>query len=148
MGVLFWLALTLILLVIEALTLGLVTIWFACGAFAAAITAMIIGTGHVAAELIVFVIFSGLTIVLIRPFFKGRLKTGSSKTNIDELIGKKVKVITKIDNFNGTGQVMVNGIEWTALSADDNKVIDENAAVVIKEIRGVKLIVEKYEEEL
>lgn len=147
MGVLFWLALTLILLVIEALTLGLVTIWFACGAFAAAITAIFIGEGHVAVELIVFVIFSGLTILLIRPFFKGKLKAGSSKTNIDELIGKKVKVLTKIDNFNGTGQVMVNGIEWTALSADDNKVIEENAAVVIKEIRGVKLIVEKYEEE-
>ncbi len=147
MGVLFWLALTLVLLVIEALTLGLVTIWFACGAFAAAITAMFIGTGHVAVELIVFVVFSGLTIFLIRPFFKGKLKVGNSKTNIDELIGKKVKVLTKIDNFNGTGQVMVNGIEWTALSADDNKVIDENAAVIIKEIRGVKLIVEKYEEE-
>ena len=64
------------------------------------------------------------------------------KTNADSLIGQSYKVISRIDNINNTGMVNVKGQVWTARSADD-MVIEENEIVVVKEIIGVKLIVYK-----
>lgn len=64
------------------------------------------------------------------------------KTNVDGLIGRKAKVITKIDNNEPSGVAVVNGQEWTARSADDAVTIPVGTHVLIKEVRGVKLIVE------
>ena len=51
-----------------------------------------------------------------------------------------------IDNLAQTGQVRINDIEWTARSADDEK-IGKDTVVTIQEIRGVKLIVKQNKED-
>ena len=68
------------------------------------------------------------------------------QTNANSLIGKKASVIQEIDNLAQTGQVRINDIEWTARSADDEK-IGEGTVVTIEEIRGVKLIVKQNKED-
>ena len=68
------------------------------------------------------------------------------QTNANSLIGKKAVVIQEIDNLAQTGQVRINDIEWTARSADDEK-IGEGTVVKIEEIRGVKLIVKQNKED-
>ena len=55
-------------------------------------------------------------------------------------------VITKIDNNEPSGVAVVNGQEWTARSADDAVTIPAGTYVLIKEVRGVKLIVEPVSE--
>jgi membrane protein implicated in regulation of membrane protease activity len=65
------------------------------------------------------------------------------KTNADGLIGKKGIVTEEISNLHATGQVTISGLEWTARSVNDEVTIENGSVVVIREIRGVKLIVEK-----
>lgn len=65
-----------------------------------------------------------------------------SKTNVDSLPGEKAVVIKTIDNLRGTGQAVVNGLEWSAKSKDET-IIDEGKVVRIVAVEGVKLIVEE-----
>ena len=64
------------------------------------------------------------------------------KTNVESLIGKHVIVSADIDNLKSTGQVLINGVEWTARSKHGDT-IETGTEVVIDEISGVKAIVEK-----
>ena len=57
------------------------------------------------------------------------------------MIGKEGKVTELIDNFNETGKIIVDGMEWTARASEENTRIQAGQKVVIQEIRGVKAIV-------
>lgn len=138
MGVLFWIILMGILLVYEAGTVGLFTIWFACGAFVCAIISIFIKNWVL--EWIVFCAVSLVTLLLFRPSAVKKINKNVKPTNVDSLIGVKAKVTEKIDNLNGTGAVFVNGLTWTAVSAED-KVIEVDTIVTITEVKGVKVIV-------
>jgi membrane protein implicated in regulation of membrane protease activity len=143
MGVIFWLAAMLLLLVIEACTLGLVTIWFAVGAFLSAVLSVFIK--NVWIEWLIFVLVSAVSLAIIRPLLIDKVNSKKTKTNVESLIGKRARVVKEIDNFAGSGTVILNGMEWSALS-DDDKVIKEGTNVSVKQVRGVKLIVERMEE--
>jgi ADP-glucose pyrophosphorylase len=58
-------------------------------------------------------------------------------------IGKKAKVTEAIDNLNGGGRVDFNGQSWAAVSTADGRKIEKDALVVIRDIKGVKMIVEE-----
>lgn len=77
-----------------------------------------------------------------RPIAKKHLDNKLVKTNVESLIGKHVIVSADIDNLKSTGQVMINGVEWTARSKHGDT-IETGTEVVIDEISGVKAIVEK-----
>ena len=66
----------------------------------------------------------------------------SIKTNTEALVGKTARVIVDINNLKSQGQVVINGLEWTARSSDDTVVFKIGDAVTIVGIEGVKLIVE------
>ncbi|HOK50054.1 MAG TPA: NfeD family protein, partial [Sedimentibacter sp.] len=71
-----------------------------------------------------------------------KFKVGRFKTNAESLIGRSFKVESTIDNINNTGTVKVNGQIWSARSLDD-QVIEKDEIVVVRNIVGVKLIVER-----
>ena len=77
-----------------------------------------------------------------RPIAKKHLDNQLVKTNVESLIGKHVIVSADIDNLKSTGQVLINGVEWTARSKHGDT-IETGTEVVIDEISGVKAIVEK-----
>ena len=77
-----------------------------------------------------------------RPIARKHLDNKLVKTNVESLIGKHVIVSADIDNLKSTGQVMINGVEWTARSKN-NDIIEAGTEVVVDEISGVKAIVEK-----
>ncbi len=145
MGIFFWFSLTLVLLVFEASTLGLVCIWFAAGALVTAIVSLYMDI--IWLQWLIFALVSGLSLILVRPLIADKLNSKLEKTNIESIIGAKGKVEKKIDNFNGAGEVTVKGQTWTALSVSDDKVIEKGALVKVKEIQGVKLIVEEVKED-
>ena len=139
-----WLVAFVILIGIEAATMALTTIWFAGGAvfaFFAAVLGFSIQT-----QLVVFLIVSFILLLFTRPFAMRFVNRETVKTNVDGLIGRRAKVITKIDNNEPSGATVVDGQEWTARSMDDAVTIPVGTHVVIKEVRGVKLIVEPVSE--
>lgn len=139
-----WLGILVILLIIEILTMGLTTIWFAGGALAA-FGAGVIGFGLVV-QVVVFVVVSVLLLVLTRPLAVKYFNQERQKTNAESLIGQQALVIEDIDTLQSAGRVEVNGQEWSAKTDESDGKIEKNKIVVIDGIQGVKLIVRDREE--
>lgn len=134
----FWVVMLVVLLVVEAVTAQMVTIWFAAGA-AAAIAAELLGA-QVWLQWIVFVAVSAITLVATRPLVRKLTRTKVQPTNADRCIGQTAVVVEEINNIEGKGQVHVNGVVWTARSSDGS-VFRKDEKVTVEKIDGVKLIV-------
>ena len=137
--VLFWIAALVVFLVVEAVSAGLVSIWFAAGALAALICALL--HGPVWLQAIWFVVVSGVTLILTRPLVKKYVNAKSVATNADRNIGRTAVVTERIDDLAGTGAVKLDGVLWTARSSGGEP-IEVGTAVTVREIQGVKLMVE------
>lgn len=133
-----WLVAFLVLLLIEIATLGLVTIWFA-GACLIAMVVSALGA-PLWLQLAVFVIVSVVLFVFTRPIAMKYFNKSREKTNVENVIGKYAIVTETIDNLRGTGSVQLNGLDWTARSAEEALVIEKDTKVEILEVKGVKLI--------
>lgn len=135
-----WIIIAGILIIIELLTVSLISIWFAAGAAAAAICAWFESAFSV--QFGVFVGASLLFLALMRPIAMHFQHTEKkTPTNADSLIGKEVIVKSSIDNVHSTGSVIVNGQEWSARNEKGNQPIAAGLIVQIVAIRGNKLIV-------
>ena len=128
-----------VLLVGEAITIGLTFVWFAVGALGALIVAVL--GGALWLQVVIFLALSGVTLALARPVFARFLKTSHAATNADRVIGQTAVVTEQIDNLSGTGQVNVAGQIWSARSAHD-VVIPRETEVRVLKISGVKVLVE------
>ena len=136
-----WLILFGILLAVEALTLGLTTIWFAVGALVAALLSLVSNSWPV--EVIVCFVVSFVLLFFTRPWAIKYLNSKRTKTNFESYLGKTAKVTEQINNVNAVGTVMLDGQEWTARAAKDAVIIEAGTLVEVKDIVGVKLIVEE-----
>jgi membrane protein implicated in regulation of membrane protease activity len=134
-----WLIVLVVFLVIEIITLGLTTIWFAVGALLAFFAAWLGAPEGI--QLAIFFVVSFVLLFFTRPLVQKKLNDSREKTNVNSMIGKEGKVLETIDNFNGKGRILVGGMEWTARALEEENVISEGAKVTIQEIRGVKAIV-------
>lgn len=138
--VIFWTVLLILLVVVEIATMGLTTIWFAAGALIAAIAAACGAPLFV--QITLFLAVSVLMLVFTRPVATKYFNTNRVKTNVESLAGQKGIVTGEIDNLKGQGQVTLNGMVWTARSVKQGDVIPEGSVVIVREVRGVKLMVE------
>ena len=134
----FWLIVGIIFAVSEALTVGLVTIWFTGGAVVALVAALL-GAGIPVQVVLFFIVSIGL-LVTTRKIFVNKLKTGGTKTNVDALVGEEAKVLTEIKPFE-PGSVKLKGQEWTAVAKDDTLTIASGDIVKVVAIEGVKVVV-------
>ena len=139
-----WLILLACFLVVEAITVGLTTIWFAGGALVAAIASGL-GAG-ILIQWVLFLIVSLALLIFTRPMAVRYMNKGVPKTNVNSLIGERAVVIQKINNLEQTGQVRINDIEWMARTSSDEVTIPEHAIVTIEDVQGVKLIVKEETE--
>ena len=89
-----WLVILAIMILIEAVTMGLTTVWFALGALGAAVVTGFGGGFWL--QFTVFVILSFLSMIVFRPIAMRFFNPVKEKTNIDEIIGKKAVVIESI----------------------------------------------------
>lgn len=135
-----WIIAMVVFLIIEAVTVGIASIWFAVGALFAMVTAML--GAELWIQIAVFIIVSAVTLYFTRPLVKKYINNKVEPTNADMIIGKECRVVETVDNISGTGAVYVDGKTWTARSADD-EVIGEGELVKAIRIEGVKLIVSK-----
>lgn len=136
-----WLAIAVVMFIIEAVTTGLATLWFGIGALVAMI--MDLCGASVPAQIIVMAAVSIVCFVLcmiwVRPKLESLRKKNIQHTNADRLIGREGVVIVPLNNTEGKGQVKVDGQIWSAKAEAD---IAEGIRVTVKAIEGVKLVVE------
>ncbi len=138
----FWLALAALFTLIEVFTFGLATIWFALGALLMVFLSFLpIPFGW---QVLLFLVISSVLLVLTRPVAIRKLRVGRAKTNADALVGTKALVIKDITEFE-KGLVRVNGMEWSAQSADGSA-LPQDSVCIIERIEGVTLSVRKINE--
>lgn len=138
--VIVWLVLMAGLLVIEIVTLGLTTIWFAAGALIAFLAAL--AGLHLGIQIGAFVVVSVALLFFTRPLAVKYLNSRTTKTNAEALVGKSARVTIGINNLKSEGQVVINGLEWTARSSVETVTFKPDDYVTVVGIEGVKLIVE------
>ncbi|MCI6059673.1 MAG: NfeD family protein [Dorea sp.] len=144
MKTIYWLAIFIVLLVIEIITMGLTTIWFAGGALMA-LAAGLLGFGNTV-QIVVFVVVSALLLILTRPLAVKYFNQERLKTNAESLIGQRALVIEDIDTLEARGRVEIRGQEWAAKTDEPDGKLAKNTVVVVNGIQGVKLIVRAREE--
>ncbi len=133
-----WLGIFLVLLVLEIISLGLTTIWFAGGALAAFAAALL--GANIIIQAVLFLVISLVLLFVTRPIAVKYFNNNLAKTNVENVIGKTAKVSRQIDNVNSLGEAVLEGETWMARS-ENNEIIAEGTLVTVVAVEGVKLIV-------
>ena len=136
--VVIWLILTALFLVVELVTVAMVSVWFMAGTLAALVAAAL--GAAVWLQIVLFLLVSVLCFVLLYPRLKHLIGRNRHATNADMVLGETCVVTQRIDNIAGTGAVSVGGKTWTARTAS-GEIIEAGVHVRADKIEGVKLIV-------
>lgn len=136
-----WLVSVIVFAVIEMANASFFIIWFAIGSLGAMIASLFISS--IAVQFFIFIIISTTLLLLTHKITKKFFHSKPIyKTNIDTVKNAQGIVIEEINNMKGTGQVKVKGEIWSALSASD-EIIAMNASIIVSEVKGVKLVVNR-----
>ena len=138
-----WLGLVAVLLLAEAMTVGLTTIWFAGGALVAAIASFF--QVNLVIQVLLFLV---VLLIFTRPWAIRFMNSNREKTNVDSLIGESAVILEKVDNLKETGKAQVRGMEWTVRTEKDEETVEKGEVVTIVKVQGVKLIVKRRKEEI
>lgn len=136
-----WLIIFVACIVIEIITMGLTTIWFAGGALIAAVGAAL--NAPLWLQIVLFVAVSLVLLYFTRPIAVKYFNKDRVRTNAESLVGKQAIVISEIDNLQGIGQVTVGGQEWSARTTIEGITLPVGSVVIVRAISGVKLMVEE-----
>ena len=128
-----WVAVTIICVVIESLTLALTTIWFGISAFVMVFLAFT--PLPFVAQLFIFVALAMALLIFTRPVVKKKLSQKQIATNYERIIGQ-IAVVTKKITALDKGSIKINGMEWTAAVKEDI-VLEKGSKCIIEEIAGV-----------
>jgi membrane protein implicated in regulation of membrane protease activity len=134
----FWLAAMVVFIAAEAMTVSLVSIWFAAGALGAIIVALL--GGGLVLQVTVFLALAVALLLSLRSIVRKHFTPHVTKTNIDSVIGATGIVVTPVNNIAALGQVQINGMEWSARSSD-NSHIPAGVMVRVDRVEGVKVFV-------
>ena len=136
-----WLAIIIITIIVEVLTVGLTSIWMTGGALGALVVAAI--SGPVWLQIIVFFVVTGVLLVFTRPWAIKHFNRERIRTNVDAIVGSKVRVVEAVNNDLNTGKVLCNGMEWTARSVSSDITFEIEEMAVVDSVQGVRLILKK-----
>jgi len=140
----FWLVVLVVLVVIELLTMGLTTVWFAGGALVATVAALF--HAPLTLQVILFLLVSAILLFFTRPLAVKYFNKDRVRTNAESLVGRQAIVISEVDNLQGIGQVSVGGMEWSARTKEDGVRLPVGTVATVLAINGVKLVVEERKE--
>lgn len=133
-----WIAVIVLAAVIEVLTDQLIAIWFIPGS-AIGVVLDFLEVPFIW-QALVLLVTTAVGIFVGKKFISKKLKSSSTKTNIDAIIGERCIVTEKIDNFAGCGQAKVKGQIWSARGVGEDDIFEVGEALHIVAIEGVKLI--------
>lgn len=140
-----WLALLIVLLLVEIITVGLTCIWAAGGA----LVAMMLSLLHISMgwQMTAFLLVTAILLYFTRPFAVKVINSKREKTNYEEVIGKTIRIAERVSNMEQTGMAVVDGKEWTVRAENESEILEEGVLAKVVNISGVKLIVKKQEED-
>ena len=138
-----WIVAMIVFLIVEGITLGLTSLWFAIGSLAALISALF--EAPVWMQVAWFLVISAAALAATRPLARKYLNPNCQPTNADRVVGMEGIVTEAIDNLKARGQVSVGGSVWTARTGDA-RTIPKDSLVRVLRIEGVKIIVAPAEE--
>ena len=134
-----WLVVLIVSIVVEIISLGLTSIWFAGGAIVALILSAV--SLPLWLQILVFLVVSIVLMIFTRPIAVKYFNKDRVRTNVESMIGRQAIVISEVNNLQGIGQVTVGGQEWSARSEDDSQRFAVGTVVDVVAVSGVKLIV-------
>ena len=135
-----WVGIFVVLVVIEAATQGLTTIW---GAASALIMVFISQTGmSVGWQILLFLAITLGFVVTTRPILVKKFKIGNNRTNVDTMIGEQVIVTKEIKTFEKGEARSKNGVIWSVTSTDGSD-IEEGAVCTVQSVEGNTLRIER-----
>lgn len=135
-----WLVIIIFLIILEAITVDLVTIWYIVSALVALALSLFIDSFFI--QFLVFVLLGTFLLITTRKQLVKLIGKKDEKTNLDRVVGM-TGIVTEDISKNKMGAVKVDGKEWTAMS--DKKII-KDSVVKILSIDGVKLKVEEVDD--
>lgn len=135
-----WLMLLIALVVFEAVTVNLVSVWFAVGAASALVTSAFTDSGKI--QFIVFVLVSVVALLATRPLAKRYAKERSVPTNAGRNVGRKGQVLVEITP-NVPGRVRLDGVDWMARSETP---IPDGTLCEVLAVEGAALVVRPVED--
>lgn len=140
-----WVLLMIIFFLAEAITVQLVSIWFAVGCLAGAITTFFTDSFWI--QLVTVLVVSVVCLLAFMPFVIKQRKQSANHEPIglEKLIGQIGVVMEDINNIDGVGVVKVRGSTWSAI-AEDGGSLSKNTYIRVTGIRGVKVLVVPVEE--
>ena len=141
-GIITWLVMMVFFLISEALTVTLISLWFAGGCLAALVVCMLGGSWGL--QVGVALAVSALLLISLRPLVRKFITPRLVKTNVDSVIGSTGLVTAAVDNVRAQGQVKLGSMEWTARSTT-GETIPEGTLVRADRIEGVKVFVTPVE---
>ena len=130
----FWLLAAIGFVVLEAMTLNLVSIWFA----AALLSCLVTGSFRVQA--VVFIAVSTLCLLALKPLCS-RLRKPPTATNGDRALGREAVALTSV-SAEATGRVRLDGVDWNARCATPGDTLTPGQSCRVAEIHSTLLIVE------
>ena len=133
-----WLAIAVVMAIVEIALQGFITIWFVAGGLAAFVAGFF--GADLTVQIIIFLVVSFACLALLRPMIMKHRKIGEEHE--PTLVGSQAIVVERIDPKAQTGRVETpDHMSWAALSADDLPIeVDMHVRVV--EQRSIKLVVE------
>ena len=134
----FWLLAAIGFVVLEAMTLNLVSIWFAVGSAAALLSCLVVASFRVQA--VVFIAVSAVCLLAFKPLAK-RLHKQPTPTNGDRALGREARVLTPV-SAQQTGRVRLDGVDWSARCATPGDTLAPGQSCRVAEIHSTLLIVE------
>ena len=131
-----WTALLVGFVILEGVTVTLVSIWFCAGAVVALVVSLI-WPNAIVPQVLVFLMVSIATLLALRPLTKKLVGDKKVATNADANVGKIGQVIAEIQPAR-FGRVKLEGLDWTAKS---DEVLPVGTWCRVEAIEGVKLVV-------
>ena len=145
MSTMFWVWLVVIVatVIVELITMELVSVWFTIGAIVPFILSATNATNW-EVQVVIFVVISTILVLALRKVTKKfLLRNSNEKTNLDAIIGKQYRMLTETD-FDTIGTLKINDIVWNAVGKNQQE-IKKGEIVRVLKVDGNKLIVEKVE---
>lgn len=136
----FWGVAVIAFSLVEAATVGLVSIWFAIGSGAALIAALF--GADLWVQTVIFLAVSVISFVFVRKYAVKSFSGRKNDTDIDRIVGTEVLITEEVNNKENSGKTKINDVEWRVKS-DNGEIIPQGKSAIVEKIEGVSLIVKE-----
>ncbi|MBQ1265772.1 MAG: NfeD family protein [Proteobacteria bacterium] len=144
LDVIIWSVSAVILFIIELATVSTVSIWFV-GGCVVAIALALIGVPVIIQAIAAIAVSAGLLFGVRKMLVKSKGSQKAIAQSITDNLELKTGTVSSAIEPGEIGQVMIDGIAWSARGVDDQEQFPEKTRIIVRRHEGIFVYVEKYE---